>query len=149
MTENPLGYGIGGLFRRKLDVVRAVLNLFDYLSSSRTAVSFEDVIPCHFAFSYHVRRLLQRCCSSSAEIETLLDCLYLVSSQFSTIKREAYSSSILPMTASFFGRFSQSGFSHFLQDFQYFALQILARRTSREFLEVPVEMKDLVFCRSV
>ena len=40
------------------------------------------VIPCHFASSFYVRRLLQRCCSSSAEIETLLDCLFLVSHNF-------------------------------------------------------------------
>ena len=48
------------------------------------------------------------------------------------------------MTASFSGRFSQSGCSLFLQDFQYFVLQIRGRRTSREFLEVRMEMKDLV-----
>ena len=52
------------------------------------------------------------------------------------------------MTASFSGRFSQSGCSLFLQDFQYFALQIRDRQTSRESLEVPMEMKDLVYCRS-
>ena len=52
------------------------------------------------------------------------------------------------MTVSFSGRFSQSGCSLFLQDFQYFALQILARQISREYLEVLVEMKALGFCRS-
>jgi hypothetical protein len=52
------------------------------------------------------------------------------------------------MTASFSGRFSQSGCSLFLQDFQYFALRIRGRRTSREYLEVRMEMKDLVYCRS-
>ena len=52
------------------------------------------------------------------------------------------------MTASFSGRFSQSGCSLFLQDFRYFALQIRGQRTSRESLEVRMEMKDLVYCRS-
>ena len=52
------------------------------------------------------------------------------------------------MTASFSGRFSQNGSSLFLQDFQYFALQIRGRQTSRESLEVRMETKDLVYCRS-
>jgi hypothetical protein len=52
------------------------------------------------------------------------------------------------ITASFSGRFSQSGCSLFLQEFQYFALQIRGLRTSRESLEVRMEMKDLVYCRS-
>ena len=52
------------------------------------------------------------------------------------------------MTASFSGRFSPSGCSLFLQDFQYFALQIRDRRTSRESLVVQMETKDLVYCRS-
>ena len=52
------------------------------------------------------------------------------------------------MTASFSGRFSQSGCFLFLQDFRYFAWQIRGRRTSHESLEVQMEMKDLVYCRS-
>ena len=52
------------------------------------------------------------------------------------------------MKASFSGRFSQNGSSLFLQDFQYFALQIRGRQTSRESLEVRMETKDLVYCRS-
>ena len=86
MSENTsfTGYGIGGLFRRKLDYYApanwANLIFDNYHSSSRTVVSFQDALPCHSASSFHVRRLLQRCCSSSAEIKTLLGCLYLVSS---------------------------------------------------------------------
>ena len=52
------------------------------------------------------------------------------------------------MTASFSGRFSQSGCSLFLQDFRYFASQIRGRPTSHESLEVQMETKDLVYCRS-
>ena len=52
------------------------------------------------------------------------------------------------ITASFSGNCSQSGCFLFLQDCRYFALQISGLRTLHESLEVPMEMKDLVYCRS-
>ena len=73
---------------------------------------------------------------------------WLVASHTNRDKRTRTYSSFELMTASFSGRFSQSGCSLFLQDFRYFALQIRGRRTSRESLEVQMEMKDLVYCRS-
>ena len=48
------------------------------------------------------------------------------------------------MTASFSGRYFQSGCSLFLQGCQYFVLPIRGRQTSPESLEAPMEMKDLV-----
>ena len=51
------------------------------------------------------------------------------------------------ITASFSGRYFRSGCSLFSPDFQYFALPIHGRKTSRESLEAPMEMKDLVYCR--
>ena len=53
------------------------------------------------------------------------------------------------MAASFSGRSFPSGCSHFSQGCQYFVLPIQTRKISREFLEAPMEMKDLVYCRSV
>jgi len=52
------------------------------------------------------------------------------------------------VTASFSGSCSRSGCSLFSQGFPYFALRIRGRQTSRESLEAPMEMKDLVYCRS-
>ena len=52
------------------------------------------------------------------------------------------------MTVSFSGRCSQSGCSLFSQGFQYFVLPIQGRKTSRESLEAPMEMKDSDCCRS-
>ena len=46
------------------------------------------------------------------------------------------------VTASFSGRYSQNGCSLFSQGFQYFVWPIRGLKTSREFLEDLMEMKD-------
>ena len=73
---------------------------------------------------------------------------WLVTCRFgSRTKRRTYSSFKL-MTASFSMRYFQSGCFLFSQDFQYFALPTRGRKTSREYLEAPMEMKELVYCQS-